>query len=259
MTENASSATPVVGAIVIGDEILSGKRSDKHIAKLIALLAARGMELSWVRILGDDAELLTQNLRESFASGSIVFSFGGIGATPDDRTRQCAAAALGLPLEAHPDGLRALEEQFGPAARPQRVRMVEFPQGAEIIPNPVNRVPGFSIRDHHFVPGFPNMAWPMVEWVLDNRYPHLQAAGERTEQAITVFDCRESQVIDLLETFEREYPMLRVSCLPHAEQGFQVELGLRGEITTVNTAMKRLQAHIDSMGFAWERVDLSRG
>lgn len=32
-----------IGVIIIGDEILSGRRQDKHLAKIIELLAARGM------------------------------------------------------------------------------------------------------------------------------------------------------------------------------------------------------------------------
>jgi len=94
----SESSPAVFGAFIIGDELLSGKRQDKHLPRLIEMLAVRGLELSWVRVLGDQPALLTQHLRESFASGHIVFSFGGIGATPDDRTRQCVAEALGLPL-----------------------------------------------------------------------------------------------------------------------------------------------------------------
>jgi molybdopterin-biosynthesis enzyme MoeA-like protein len=251
---------PRIGAIVIGDELLSGKRTDKHLPRLIEMLAARGLELSWARILGDDAQLLTQNLRESFASGHLVFSFGGIGGTPDDRTRQCAGAALDLPLQAHPEGIAELEAQFGPGGTPLRLRMVQFPAGADIIPNPVNRVPGFSIRDHHFVPGFPSMAWPMVEWVLDQRYANLHRIGGVIEQGMTVFDCRESQIIALMEEFEQRYPMLRISCLPHAElRRYQLELALRGDPASVDEAIALLRERVTGMGFQWEPLAAGSG
>jgi molybdopterin-biosynthesis enzyme MoeA-like protein len=256
MPEPLPSAAARIGAVIIGDELLSGKRQDKHMPKLIEVLGARGLELSWVRLLGDDPGLLTVNLRETFASGHVVFSFGGIGATPDDRTRQCAAAALGLELEVHPEGLAELEARFGSPVLPHRIRMVEFPRGAAIIPNPVNRVPGFSIRDHHFLPGFPRMAWPMVEWVLDQRYAHLHGAGA-VERAITVLDCREGQLIALLEEFERHHPQLRLSCLPHSEGVYQVELGLRGEPDLVAQALDELTARIEQMGFSWRPVALT--
>ena len=94
--------TASFGLIIVGDEILSGKRADKHMPKVIELLAARGLALSWVRYVGDDRERITAALRDAFASGDVVFSCGGIGATPDDHTRQCAAAALGVELALHP-------------------------------------------------------------------------------------------------------------------------------------------------------------
>lgn len=250
-----SSASPKrIGLIIIGDELLSGKRRDKHFARVIELLDARGLELSWTRILGDEADLLTENLRQTFGSGDLVFSCGGIGATPDDRTRQCAADALGLPLARHPDGIAELQARFGEREiTDRRYRLVDFPEGAEIIPNPVNRVPGFSIRDHHFVPGFPNMAWPMIEWVLDKRYAYLHAPGTRTELAITVPGARESDVIPLMERFVERHPDLRLSCLPSTRtDGFQLELGLRGPSQAVALAMDELRAAVEALGFSWQ-------
>ena len=90
------------GLIIIGDEILSGKRQDKHFAKVRELLAERALKLAWVQYLPDDRSRLIAALRHSFAGDDIVFSCGGIGATPDDHTRQSAAAALDVPLLLHP-------------------------------------------------------------------------------------------------------------------------------------------------------------
>ena len=81
------------GAFIIGDELLVGKRQDKHLPFLIEALARRGLRLSWAQYLGDEPERLTAALKRSLDSGDVVFSFGGIGATPDDHTRQAAAAA----------------------------------------------------------------------------------------------------------------------------------------------------------------------
>lgn len=245
------------GLIVIGDELLSGKRQDKHLAKVIELLTVRGLELSWCRFIGDDTDLATRALRESFASGDIVFSCGGIGATPDDRTRMSAAAALGVGLERHPDGVRELEARFGrPVVPSQRLRLIEFPEGSQIIPNPVNRVPGFFIHEHYFVPGFPNMAWPMIEWLLDTVYAPLHAPGARTEQAITVLNARESEVIPLMEAFVARHPELRLSCLPATHPGrYELELGVRGPSATVSTAMQELKAGVEALGLAWKPAE----
>src|SRR5882672_2941011 len=159
-----------IGAIVIGDEIIRGKREDKHFAKLIEILSARGLRLDWCEYLGDKPELITMTLKRTMASGDIVFSFGGIGATPDDHTRQCAAAAAGVELVLHPEAEAEIRGRFGTEITPQRLKMGEFPRGSRVIPNAYNRIPGFSVGTHYFVPGFPVMAWPMVEWVLDSHY-----------------------------------------------------------------------------------------
>ncbi|ABI56560.1 competence/damage-inducible protein A [Alkalilimnicola ehrlichii MLHE-1] len=246
----AEQGTPRFGILIIGDELLSGRRQDKHMAAVIERLEARGLELSWARIVGDDPALLTENLQQTFASGDVVFSFGGIGATPDDRTRQCAAAALGLPLVLHPEGEREIREQFGERATAQRLRMAEFPEGAELIPNPVNRVAGFSIRHHHFVPGFPKMAWPMVAWVLDHHYARWHAPGVRVQQTLRVPGAREGDLIPLMEAFVARYPDLRLSCLPKSDaQGFEVELGLRGEGHRVAPAMHELRTGVEALGY----------
>ena len=161
------------GLIIIGDEILSGKRQDKHLSKAIATLKTRGLDLSYAHYLGDEPERIVATLKQSFATDHIIFSFGGIGATPDDYTRQCAAAALDADLCQHPEAVAAMAAKPDFELTPNRVKMAEFPVGALIIPNPYNQIAAFSCGDHHFLPGFPEMAWPMMEWVLDSKYAHL--------------------------------------------------------------------------------------
>ncbi len=253
MTETAPSR---FGALIIGDELLTGRRRDRHMAAVIERLEARGLELYWARLIGDDPRLLVRTLRETFAGEEVVFSFGGIGATPDDRTRQCCAEALGLPLARHPEAEAALCEQFGEQATGQRLRMVEFPAGAAMIPNPVNRVAGFSYAHHHFVPGFPSMAWPMVEWVLDTRYAHLQQPGRTVQRAVRVPGAREGAMIPLLERFTAAYPELRISCLPGSspQAGHEVELGVRGPGPRVTEALQGITAALEEGGYTWQAL-----
>src|SRR6478752_7917573 len=111
------------GALIIGDELLVGKREDKHLGFLIGALKQRGLRLAWAHYLGDDPARLTAALERTFASGDVVFSFGGIGATPDDHTRQCAAAAAGVSLRLHPDAEREIRGRFGGETTPQRLVM----------------------------------------------------------------------------------------------------------------------------------------
>ncbi|HEX6827461.1 MAG TPA: molybdopterin-binding protein [Burkholderiales bacterium] len=241
------------GALIIGDEILSGRRQDRHLAQLIRILSTRGLELAWCRYLGDDAALITASLRETFARGDIVFSFGGIGATPDDLTRQCAADAAGLPLARHPEALALIVEKFGDAAWPKRVLMADFPAGAEIVPNPYNRIPGFSLREHYFLPGFPQMAWPMAEWVLDTKYARLFAPGAREERSVVVLGAMESQLIDLMDEILAAHPGVKVFSLPTAGAR-RIELGVKGTPPVTALAMARMREGIRALGFEWEEV-----
>jgi molybdopterin-biosynthesis enzyme MoeA-like protein len=243
------------GALIIGDEILSGRRSDKHLTRLIELLGERGLKLAWAHYVGDDGVRLTETLRRSFASGDAVFSFGGIGATPDDRTRQAAAAALGVELALHPDAEAEIRGRFGAETTPDRLQMGVFPVGSAIIPNPFNRIPGFSMREHWFVPGFPQMAWPMVEWVLDTHYAHLHHAEDYVEQAITVWDTYEGQLIPLMRAITEDFPDATLFSLPTlAGQGERrsLELGMKGPAARVAEAMARIEAELDRRGLAWE-------
>jgi molybdopterin-biosynthesis enzyme MoeA-like protein len=232
-----------IGLIIVGDEILSGKRADKHLPKLIELLAARGLSLSWARYAGDDRPRITAALRDAFAGGDLVFSCGGIGATPDDHTRQCAAAALGRDLALHPEARELIQQRMRDVAAEQglpyeadrpdnvhRLNMGVFPAGASIIPNPYNKIPGFSVADVHFVPGFPVMAWPMMEWVLDHRYAHLHGSARSVERSVIVFGAMEASLTPLMEAIEARHPGVKVFSLPsvdHPEYGRHIELGVK--------------------------------
>jgi len=244
-----------IGAIIIGDEIIRGKREDKHFAKLIEILRVRGMRLDWCNYLGDRPDLITATLRRTMASGDIVFSFGGIGATPDDHTRQCAADAAGVELALHPDAEAAIRSRTDMQITPQRLKMGEFPRGARIIPNPYNRIPGFSLVDHHFVPGFPVMAWPMVEWVLDHGYAHLFHRTPEAEASVIVYDLAESIVTPLMIEVEQRYPGLKSFSLPSmGEAGVRrhIELGVRGVPEEVTPAIEQMKLGVVALGGRWE-------
>jgi molybdopterin-biosynthesis enzyme MoeA-like protein len=245
----------MIGAIIIGDEILRGKYQDKHFGKLIEILAARGLTLDWAEYLGDKPELITSTLRRTLASGDIVFSFGGIGATPDDHTRACAAAAAGVELRLHPDAEAEMRAKFGAETTPFRLKMGEFPRGSSIIPNPYNRIPGFSLGDHHFVPGFPVMAWPMVEWVLDQRYAHLFHARSEAEAAVIVYELFESAITPLMIDIEARYSGVKTFSLPslaNAGRRRRIELGVRGAPDQVAAAIAEMKTGVTALGGTWE-------
>jgi molybdopterin-biosynthesis enzyme MoeA-like protein len=250
------SEAPGFGLVIVGDEILSGKRADKHMPKAIELLAARGLQLAWAEYVGDSPQRITATLRRAFASGDVVFSCGGIGATPDDHTRQCAGKALGVPLVLQPQAEALIRERMQDIAREQglpyepdrpdnihRLNMGVFPTGARLIPNPYNKIPGFSVGHVHFVPGFPVMAWPMIEWVLDQHYPHLFQQGAYEERSVIVFGSMEATLTPLMEAIERDHPDVKVFSLPsvdHPEYGRHIDLGVKGAPARVEPAYAQL-------------------
>jgi molybdopterin-biosynthesis enzyme MoeA-like protein len=243
------------GAFIIGDELLVGKRQDKHLPFVIDALAKRGLRLSWAHYLGDEPARLTSALQASFSTKDVVFSFGGIGATPDDHTRQCAAAALNAGLRLHPDAEREIRARFGGEVTPQRLAMGEFPEGSSIIPNPVNRIPGFSVGQHHFVPGFPQMAWPMVEWLLDTRYRELFDRDRWSEASILVYEAGESQLIGAMEEVGAAYPGVKVFSLPSMGpkgERVHVELGVRGDPGQVGGAIDALRGAVARLKFPYK-------
>jgi len=245
---------PQFGAIIIGDEILSGKRQDAHLSKIIQILKARGLSLAWAEYLADDPARITATLKRTIASGNVVFSFGGIGATPDDYTRQAAAAAIGVPIERHAGAVAEIEARFGEAAYPKRVLMADFPQGALLIPNPVNRVAGFSVGSHYFMPGFPEMAHPMAEWVLDTYYSHLFHQAPIVESSILVMDAGESQLIDLMTVIVKAHPDTKLFSLPKLDTRRTIELGVKGPAEQVELALTHIKQGIEQLGFPWTAI-----
>ena len=222
-----------IGLFVIGDEILSGKRQDRHLPKVIELLKARGLELSWARFLGDDEAGIAAAIATAHADGDLLLSCGGIGATPDDCTRQAAARGFGVPIRRHAQAEAILLSQYGDAALPNRVLMADFPEGAGLIPNPVNNVAGFFFGHCHFVPGFPEMAWPMLEWVLDVRYSQLHNTRPPVEFRLRVVGTSgEGDLLPLMQDTLRRWPAIKLSSLPSRglpDRPRHIEFGFKGQ------------------------------
>jgi len=242
------------GALIIGDEIMRGKRQDKHMAQLIAILRSRGLTLAWCEYLGDDPELITATLKRTLAGADIVFSFGGIGATP--------TTIRGLRRGRGRRGPRAASGGRGRNPRPLRRRHhAEPPQDGRVS----------ARREHHtqrlqphtrflparasLRPGFPIMAWPMVEWVLDTRYARLFHRRPETEASIMVYESAESTLTPLMEAVEAKYRGLKVFSLPSIGEGGRrrhIELGVRGAPEEVVPALEELKRGVTETGGIWE-------
>ena len=251
------------GLYVIGDEILSGRRTDRHLAHVIAMLRERGLSLCWAQFLPDDRSVLEQAFRRSLAGDDVVFSCGGIGATPDDHTRQAVADALGTDLVLHPGARdeiaqvaakRGLRDLATPEGR-QVLAMGEFPRGARLVPNPYNRIPGFAVARHYFLPGFPVMAWPMIEWVLETDFRAHFHSAPQTECSLLVFAMPESAVTPLMQEIEARFTGVRTFSLPSVGDGADgrparrhIELGVKGPPVLTEQAFEFMRTQLQSRG-----------
>ena len=152
---------------------------------------------------------------------------------------QDVAREAGLPFE--PDR----------ADNVHRLNMGVFPEGATIIPNPFNKIAGFSVGDVHFVPGFPVMAWPMIEWVLDTKYAHLFRRDAYVEKSVIVFGAMEATLTPLMEAIERDHVGVKVFSLPsvdHPTYGRHIDLGVKGAPDVVEVAYAQLLAGLATFG-----------
>jgi molybdopterin-biosynthesis enzyme MoeA-like protein len=251
------------GLFVIGDEILSGKRADRHLRRVIELLGARGLSLHWAHYLPDERAPLIEAFRCSLAGEDVVFSCGGIGSTTDDHTRQAVVGALGRSLVLHPEAAALIAARCAKLGQPdmttaenrQRLTMGEFPQGAPIIANPFNCIPGFAVARHHFVPGFPDMAWPMIEAVLESEYrSHFNAAPD-VERSLLIFNTPESAVVPMMVQVERDFPQVRTFSLPSLGDGRDgrparrhIELGVKGPPAQIDAAFETLRRAVEQSG-----------
>ena len=204
------SANPSFYSVIIGTELLNGRREDSHFAFLNKTLVKRGWEHKANFVVKDDVKLLEDVYRLIQKDpNAVMFSFGGIGSTPDDFTREVAAKAFtSKGLVRHKEAEKIIRERLGERAYPHPIRMADLPEGAKLIENPVNRMPGFQLENRYFfVPGFPQMAHPMIESVLDRFYP------ENIEKYSCNFlvEGSEAMLIDIMNRLPKD---LELSCLP---------------------------------------------
>lgn len=197
-------------SVIIGTELLNGRRKDAHFPFLNAQLLERGWEHKASFVIEDDPELMLNifNLIKSDPN-SVMFCFGGIGATPDDYTRQIAAQAFTSgKMEYHEEAKTNIINQFKDDAYPHRVNMAYLPINAKLLKNVVNNVAGFYLEDRFFfTPGFPSMSQAMVIEALDKLYPKSQ---NKYRKVMTI-NSTENDLIDTMKKIPKE---LDFSSLP---------------------------------------------
>lgn len=241
-----------IHALIIGDEILSGKRKDKHLTHLIETLKKHNFHISRADYISDDTEEIKKTLEQK--KGVIVFCFGGIGATPDDCTRSAAALAHKKLLIRHPEAKVLIEKKFGEEAYPKRILMADLPEEASLIPNPINNIPGFFINQHFFMPGFPEMAWPMIDWVLKNHLSKTERSKKYEDYSIWLDNVSESSLIDLMDLTQSKHQRIKIYSLPKMYPKKMLELGVKGEEGYVKDALNFIKDNLDKMKISWRNL-----
>ena len=189
---------PKFFVLIIGTEILNRRREDAHFDFVSKALAQKGHKLTGSFTIEDDPVLIIQTIQFiASQENAVLFSFGGIGSTPDDHTRRCAAIALREGnIVTHEEAKRIIVDTLGERAFPYSVRMAELPQGATLLENPVNKMPAFALdKRYFFMPGFPEMSHPMVTSILKEIIPHKKEIFRYTLTAL----CKENIFIELME------------------------------------------------------------
>lgn len=198
-------------SVIIGTELLNGRRKDAHFAFLNQELLQRNWKHKASFVISDDPLLMenTFNLIKKDPH-SVMFCFGGIGATPDDLTRQVAAKVFSHnKMHFHEEAKLLIENQFGKEAYPHRINMSYLPCNAKLLDNVVNNVPGFYLKERFFfTPGFPSMSQAMVIQALDTYYNFNEI---HTYVRTLTAHCGEN---DLIEVMQRVPASLELSSLP---------------------------------------------
>ncbi len=161
-----------------GDEITTGKVVDTNANYLADKLQEIGIDLAAVITVGDVPERLEWAWRTGIQLGDVVLSTGGIGPTADDLTTETIARITGRKLfrdEASVDTMRRMFATINRVMPENNLKQADFPEGAEVIPNPLGTAPGFHLpvpdgnRVSHLIvmPGVPREMKPMMEnWVV---------------------------------------------------------------------------------------------
>ena len=212
--------------IIIGNEILSGRTQDKNLSYLANWLNEIGIQLSEVRVIRDEEEIIVDavnNLRKTY---NYVFTTGGIGPTHDDITSLSIARAFNVDLEINDKALSILKEYYKDSELTDaRMKMTMIPKGAELVDNPISRAPGFKIENVFVMAGIPSI----MQGMLEGTRKHLKGGDIIKSTSVDVFT-RESNVAEELAELQRNYPDIEIGSYPFSKENkFGTSLVLRSK------------------------------
>src|SRR5690606_20362226 len=245
--DTKTEPTITAAVLLIGDEILSGRTKDLNLAYIAQFLAARGIDVREARVVPDVEAEIVAALNALRARYTYVFTTGGIGPTHDDITADAVARAFGVPISHHPEAVRLLQEHFreiGREANEARMRMARLPEGAEMIPNPVSRAPGFHIGNVFVLAGVPKI----MQAMLDELAPKLEQ-GRLLHSRTVLAEVAEGDLATGLGTIQAAYPAVAIGSYPFERDGqYGADIGVRSsEVTQLDAAETAVRKLVEDL------------
>ncbi|MFC3069366.1 competence/damage-inducible protein A [Phenylobacterium soli] len=211
--------------LIIGDEILSGRTQDTNLRDISRYLGTFGVDLAEARVVPDVIEEIVAALNALRERYDYVITTGGIGPTHDDITADAIAAAFGVELYEHPDILALMTARWGGELNAARRRMARVPVGGDLVKNPVQGPPGFTIGNVFVLAGVPQIMRGMLEDVG----PRLRTGAVTISRTVRVEGSTEGVIAAPLEGVARAHPAMSLGSYPFfGPDGYGSNLVLRG-------------------------------
>jgi|TARA_B100001248_G_scaffold102144_1_gene75989 molybdenum cofactor synthesis domain-containing protein len=233
--------------IIIGNEILSGRTQDKNLSYLANWLNEIGIQLSEVRVIRDEEEIIVETVNHLRSVYDYVFTTGGIGPTHDDITSLCIAKAFGVELEVNSGALSILKEYYKDGELTDaRMKMTMMPKGSELIENPISRAPGFKMENVFILAGIPSI----MQGMLEGARKYLKGGDIVKSKSIDVFT-PESTVADVLTNLQKKYSDVEIGSYPFSRDNrFGTSLVMRSsnlaKLDACDTELKDLMKNYDT-------------
>jgi molybdenum cofactor synthesis domain-containing protein len=241
--------------LVIGDEILSGRTQDTNTNAIARFLAALGIDLKEVRVVGDVEGEIVAGLNALRARYDFVFTTGGIGPTHDDITADAVARAFAVGIGYHPDAYALLEKRYPPGEfNEMRKRMARIPDGAGLVANSVSGAPGFHIGNVYVMAGVPMVMRAMLEAIAPQLPRDVAVTSVTVEAAIP-----EGTIAPGLAQLQKAHSDVAIGSYPFYREGtaqpFGAQLVIRGrDAGAVEAATAALEEMVRALGAAPQRV-----
>jgi molybdenum cofactor synthesis domain-containing protein len=232
-------------AIIIGDEILSGKVRDTNAFSLIQMLHEIGVELVRIVTVGDDPACIAEEVNRCRERCDHVITSGGVGPTHDDRTIEGVALAFGRQVVRHPELERAIRGHWGERVNDAALKLSEVPEGASLLGSEDGWLPVVVVENVFILPGIPKLFEAKLRQVRE------QLAGGRPLVLHSVYlSADESSIAEALERVDDAHESVKIGSYPRlGDADFRVHVTV--EAAEQQDADRALDQLLELLDDAW--------